>query len=293
MPKKYAKMLYKSPIGSLSLLADDHYLFGIWIEEESDFEKGLSENDVTVVESHPILNQITSYLETYFKGQDQDLSEMPLAPVGSDFEKRVWNYLRGIPFGQTVTYGQIAKDLQVASAQAVGGAVGRNPWSILVPCHRVLGAGGRLTGYAWGLEKKAWLLRHEGASYQENKKKKEKKMLEFIEYPKCTTCKKAKKELDQLGLEYKDVHIVEETPSEKVILNWLETSGFELKQFFNTSGIKYRELGLKDKVGTLSNKEAAKLLASDGMLLKRPILVENGLVKQIGYRKSYNNLDLN
>ena len=293
MPKMYVKMLYKSPIGPLSLVADDHYLFGIWIEEESDFEKGLSENDVTVVENHPILNQITSYLETYFKGQDQDLSELPLAPVGSDFEKRVWNYLRGISFGQTVTYGQIAKDLQVASAQAIGGAVGRNPWSILVPCHRVLGAGGRLTGYAWGLEKKAWLLRHEGASYQENKKKKEKKMLEFIEYPKCTTCKKAKKELDQLGLEYKDVHIVEETPSEKIILNWLETSGFELKQFFNTSGIKYRELGLKDKVGTLSNKEAAKLLASDGMLLKRPILVENGLVKQIGYRKSYNNLDLN
>ena len=61
--------------------------------------------------------------------------------------------MRGIPFGQTVTYGQIAKDLQVASAQAVGGAVGRNPWSILVPCHRVLGAGGRLTGYAWGTRK--------------------------------------------------------------------------------------------------------------------------------------------
>ena len=285
-------MLYKSPIGILSLVADDHYLFGIWIEEESDFEKGLSENDVTLVESHPILNQITSYLETYFKGQDQDLSKMPLAPVGSDFEKRVWNYLRGIPFGQTVTYGQIAKDLQIASAQAIGGAVGRNPWSILVPCHRVLGAGTRLMGYASGIDKKAWLLKHEGAAFQENKEQKEKKMLEFIEYPKCTTCKKAKKELDQLGLEYKDVHIVEETPSEKVILNWLETSGFELKQFFNTSGIKYRELGLKDKVGTLSNKEAAKLLASDGMLLKRPILVENGVVKQIGYRKTYDNLDL-
>ena len=67
----------------------------------------------------------------------------------------------------------------------------------------------------------------------------------------------------------------------------------KLKQFFNTSGIKYRELGLKDKVGTLSNKEAAKLLASDGMLLKRPILVENGLVKQIGYRQTYDKLDLN
>ena len=162
-------MLYSSPIGTLSLVADNHYLFGIWVKEESDFERELSEKAVTVVESHPILNQIISYLDSYFKRQDPDLSELPLAPVGSDFEKRVWNYLRGIPFGKTVTYGQIAKDLQVASAQAVGGAVGRNPWSILVPCHRVLGAGGRLTGYAWGLEKKAWLLRHEGATFKEEK----------------------------------------------------------------------------------------------------------------------------
>ena len=170
MPKKYVKMLYSSPIGTLSLVADNHYLFGIWVKEESDFERELSEKAVTVVESHPILNQIISYLDSYFKRQDPDLSELPLAPVGSDFEKRVWNYLRGIPFGKTVTYGQIAKDLQVASAQAVGGAVGRNPWSILVPCHRVLGAGGRLTGYAWGLEKKAWLLRHECAAFKEKKK---------------------------------------------------------------------------------------------------------------------------
>lgn len=169
MSKKYAKMLYKSPIGILSLVADDHYLFGIWVEEESDFEKGLSENDVTAVESHPILNQFASCLDAYFKGQNQDLSQLPLAPVGSDFEKRVWNYLQGIPFGQTVTYGQIAKDLQIASAQAIGGAVGRNPWSILVPCHRVLGAGNRLTGYASGIDKKAWLLKHEGAVFQENK----------------------------------------------------------------------------------------------------------------------------
>ena len=292
MQTKYAKMLYVSPIGELSLVADDHYLLGIWFQGQKHFERGMEAGCIFEVPSHPVLNPIASYLDSYFSGQVQDLSELPLAPVGSDFEKRVWNYLREIPFGQTVTYGQIAKDLQIASAQAIGGAVGRNPWSILVPCHRVLGAGNRLTGYASGIDKKAWLLKHEGAAFQENKEQKEKKMLEFIEYPKCTTCKKAKKELDQLGLEYKDVHIVEETPSEKVILNWLETSGFELKQFFNTSGIKYRELGLKDKVGTLSNKEAAKLLASDGMLLKRPILVENGVVKQIGYRKTYDNLDL-
>ena len=92
---------------------------------------------------------------------------MPLAPIGTDFEKRVWSYLQGIPYGQTVTYGQIAQDLQVASAQAIGGAVGRNPWSILVPCHRVLGAGKRLTGYAAGVEKKAWLLEHEGVDFKD------------------------------------------------------------------------------------------------------------------------------
>lgn len=117
-------------------------------------------------------------------------------------------------------------------------------------------------------------------------------MLEFIEYPKCSTCKKAKNELNELGLEYKDVHIVEETPSEEMILDWLEKSGFELKQFFNTSGIKYREMGLKDKIGSLSKQDAAKLLANDGMLLKRPLLVENGILKQIGYRTSYGDLSL-
>lgn len=117
-------------------------------------------------------------------------------------------------------------------------------------------------------------------------------MLEFIEYPKCSTCKRAKAELKELGLEFQEVNIVEETPSEDVILNWIETSGFELKQFFNTSGIKYRELGLKDKVASLSHQEAAKLLASDGMLLKRPLLVENGILKQIGHRKSYAALNL-
>lgn len=117
-------------------------------------------------------------------------------------------------------------------------------------------------------------------------------MLEFIEYPKCSTCKKAKKELEQLGLDYQDVHIVEETPSEATILNWIETAGFAVKNFFNTSGIKYRELRLKDKVDSLSTQEAAKLLASDGMLLKRPLLVKDGQLLQIGYRTAYQDLNL-
>ena len=170
MKNKFSKIVYTSPIGLLSIVATDQYLFGIWVEGQNHFERGLIVDNIEEVKTHPVLNQAISYLDDYFLGQNPSLSELPLAPIGTDFEKKVWSYLQEIPFGTTVTYGQIAKDLSVASAQAVGGAVGRNPWSILVPCHRVLGAGGRLTGYAWGLEKKAWLLRHEGASYQENKK---------------------------------------------------------------------------------------------------------------------------
>ena len=163
-------MLYPSPIGTLSLVADEQYLYGIWVQDQKHFERGLGDKTIEEVVSHPVLEQVISYLDTYFEGRDQVLCDLPLTPIGTDFEKRVWAYLQTIPYGQTVTYGQIAKDLQVNSAQAIGGAVGRNPGSILVPCHRVLGSGKRLTGYASGVERKAWLLQHEGAAFQENKK---------------------------------------------------------------------------------------------------------------------------
>ena len=166
MQNKFAKIVYTSPIGLLSIVATDQYLFGIWVEGQNHFERGLIADSIEEVKSHPVLNQAISYLDDYFLGQNPSLSELPLAPIGTDFEKKVWSYLREIPFGTTVTYGQIAKDLSVVSAQAVGGAVGRNPWSILVPCHRVLGANKRLTGYAAGLERKAWLLNHERADYK-------------------------------------------------------------------------------------------------------------------------------
>jgi methylated-DNA--[protein]-cysteine S-methyltransferase len=166
MQNKFAKIVYTSPIGLLSIVATDQYLFGIWVEGQNHFERGLIVDNIEEVKTHPVLNQAISYLDDYFLGQNPSLSELPLAPIGTDFEKKVWSYLQEIPFGTTVTYGQIAKDLSVASAQAVGGAVGRNPWSILVPCHRVLGANKRLTGYAAGLERKAWLLNHERADYK-------------------------------------------------------------------------------------------------------------------------------
>ena len=117
-------------------------------------------------------------------------------------------------------------------------------------------------------------------------------MLQFIEYPKCSTCRKAKAELNQLGVDFEAVDIVQNTPSRDQILDWIQNSDFELKSFFNTSGLKYRELGLKEKVPHLTAQEAADLLATDGMLIKRPLLVRDNQILQIGYRKAYAELEL-
>ena len=117
-------------------------------------------------------------------------------------------------------------------------------------------------------------------------------MLQFIEYPKCSTCRKAKAELNQLGVDFEAVDIVQNTPSRDQLLDWIQNSDFEIKAFFNTSGLKYRELGLKEKVPHLTAQEAADLLATDGMLIKRPLLVRDNQILQIGYRKSYEELGL-
>ena len=113
MQKKYAKMLYLSPIGTLSLVADEQYLFGIWVQDQTHFERGLATEHIEEVASHPILDQIVFHLDVYFDGQAQDLSKLPLAPIGTDFEKRVWAYLQATAYVQTVSYEQIAQDLQV------------------------------------------------------------------------------------------------------------------------------------------------------------------------------------
>ena len=97
----------------------------------------------------------------------------------------------------------------------------------------------------------------------------------FIEYPKCSTCKKAKKWLEKNNIEFIDRNIVEETPTVEELIEWIQKSGKELKKWFNTSGLKYKELNLKDKLVTMSDKEKIELLASDGMLIKRPVLVSN------------------
>ena len=106
------------------------------------------------------------WLDHYFAGDPIAIS-FPLAPQGTAFQERVWQLLREIPYGETKTYGQLAQDLSCGSAQAVGQAVGRNPLTILVPCHRVMGKDGQLTGYASGLDRKRWLLHHEGIIWKE------------------------------------------------------------------------------------------------------------------------------
>ena len=154
------KKIYPSPLGDLSLIADEEQVWGIWFLDQQYFERGIGAEPLEA--ENVLLSATSGLLDAYFSGQEPDLKSLPLAKRGTVFQEQVWQYLRGIPWGETRSYGQIAKDLGVSSAQAVGGAVGRNPWSILLPCHRVLGSRGQLTGYAGGLERKIWLLEHEG-----------------------------------------------------------------------------------------------------------------------------------
>ena len=97
----------------------------------------------------------------------------------------------------------------------------------------------------------------------------------FIEYPKCSTCKKTKKWLEENNIEFQDRNIIEETPTVKELTEWIKESGVDIKKWFNTSGLKYKELNLKEKLLNISDKEKIELLASDGMLIKRPILVSD------------------
>ncbi|WP_449455142.1 arsenate reductase family protein [Streptococcus suis] len=117
-------------------------------------------------------------------------------------------------------------------------------------------------------------------------------MILFYEYPKCSTCRAAKAELKSLGLEFEAIDIKSTPPSAEELKAWMEATGLELKKYFNTSRNSYRELGLKDKFDSLSLEQALNLLANDGMLIKRPLLIQDGKILQIGYRTKYENLGL-
>ena len=151
-----------SPVGSLTLAAREGRLIGLWLEGQRHYMDGAYGSLQESPDAAPF-PRIAQWLKDYFSGGRPDASSLPLAPEGTAFQRRVWRELLLIPYGKTVTYGQLAQRLG-SSPRAVGSAVGRNPISILIPCHRVLGAGGALTGYAGGLDNKRLLLALESAA---------------------------------------------------------------------------------------------------------------------------------
>lgn len=152
---------YESPIGELTLCAGNDALCGLWIRGQKYFG-----TLPMTPGSNAILMRAAAWLDSYFGAENPRADALPLRPEGSVFRRLVWDALCKIPYGEVVTYGDIAKALGRGreACQAVGGAVGHNPISIIIPCHRVVGSNGSLTGYAGGLDKKRWLLEHEGAA---------------------------------------------------------------------------------------------------------------------------------
>lgn len=155
---------YQSPLGEILIAADERGLTGLWFVGQKYFALYLDKENEE--KETPILKDTKKWLDIYFSGQEPDF-KVPFHFSGTDFQNEVWEILSSIPYGQTMTYGEIAdilakrRGLKRMSAQAVGGAVGKNGISIIVPCHRVIGANGSLTGYAGGINKKIELLKLE------------------------------------------------------------------------------------------------------------------------------------
>lgn len=155
------KVYYESPLGMILLIADNIGLIGAWFEGQKFYPYQLAQEAEEKLT--PILQEAIRWLEIYFAGKEPDFT-VTMHMQGTAFQEKVWELLRDIPYGETVTYGELAQRVsrqmgrQTMSAQAVGGAVGRNKLSIFIPCHRVLGADGSLTGYAGGVERKKYLL---------------------------------------------------------------------------------------------------------------------------------------
>lgn len=158
---------YDSPVGPLTLVGDGVHLVGLWMDGQKYFQGSLKETPRPCGDL-PVLALAARWLDRYFSGRRPSPCELPLAPAGSPFRQFIWKALCRIPCGEVVTYKELAALASEAfhrphmSAQAVGGAVGHNPISIIIPCHRVVGTDGSLTGYAGGLDKKIRLLKLEG-----------------------------------------------------------------------------------------------------------------------------------
>ncbi len=157
---------YSSPLGGITLASNGTHLIGLWFDGQKYFADTL-QNPVQE-ESLPIFKDTCRWLDAYFSGKEPSFTP-PIQMRTTPFRKQVWEILLQIPYGHTMTYGEISdkiakeKGIKKMSAQAVGGAVGHNSISLIIPCHRVVGANGKLTGYAGGLDKKIYLLKLEGA----------------------------------------------------------------------------------------------------------------------------------
>lgn len=157
---------YDSLVGRLFIAADEIGLIGLWLDEEKYYAANLPSEHTEA--KTPTLAETMRWLDIYFSGEEPDFTP-PLHPFGSEFRQEVWKILLRIPYGKTVTYSEIAKEIaqekgiKKMSAQAVGGAVGHNEIAIIIPCHRVVGTSGSLTGYAGGIDKKIKLLELERA----------------------------------------------------------------------------------------------------------------------------------
>ena len=160
------KTYYNSIIGKILLASDGENLIGLWLEGQKYYLGNLNKK-IILNDNLEVFKKTKEWLDKYFNKEKPEINNLPLAPIGSNFRQSVWKILCEIPYGKVITYGDIAKKLakekglKTMSAQAVGGAVGHNPISIIIPCHRVVGTNGSLTGYAGGIDKKIELLKHE------------------------------------------------------------------------------------------------------------------------------------
>jgi methylated-DNA-[protein]-cysteine S-methyltransferase len=162
--KMYYKSEYTSPIGNIILCCDEkENIVGLWFEGQKYYADNI-EGKIIENNSLKIFKKTKNWLNRYFSGKKPNIKEIPVKFIGNEFRKSVWKILCKIPYGKVITYNDIAKQIAnqrgmtKMSAQAVGGAVGHNPISIIIPCHRVIGKNGKLRGYAAGLDKKAKLL---------------------------------------------------------------------------------------------------------------------------------------
>lgn len=163
----YYYYIYNSPIGKLTIASNEENIVGLWLDKQKYYMDVLKDKKYIEKETE-VIKLAKKWLDKYFNNEKPEINELPIEFIGSNFRKDVWKILAEIPYGEVITYGDIAKKvakqkgIKTMSAQAVGGAVGHNPISIIIPCHRVVGNDGSLTGYAGGIENKIKLLEFEG-----------------------------------------------------------------------------------------------------------------------------------